>query len=82
VTPSFLIDVTATYDRKREALDCHRTQFQRATDRADTRLNTPLFRQLVESRDAQFGAVGGVRWAEGVVVREPIFRSTVLKGGQ
>jgi bacillithiol biosynthesis deacetylase BshB1 len=82
VTPSFLIDVTATYDRKRAALDCHRTQFQRATDRADTRLNTPLFRQLVESRDAQFGAIGGVRWAEGVVVREPIFRSTVLKGGQ
>ena len=82
VPPSFLIDVTAVYQRKRDALDCHRTQFQRASDRSDTRLNTPLFRQLVESRDAQFGALGGVRWAEGVVVREPIFRSTVLKGGQ
>jgi bacillithiol biosynthesis deacetylase BshB1 len=80
--PSFLVDVTATYDRKREALDCHRTQFQRASDRSDTRLNTPLFRQLVESRDAQFGALGGVRWAEGVVVREPVFRSTMLKGGR
>ena len=37
-----------------------------------TRLNTPLFRQLIESRDAQFGALAGVRWAEGFVVREPI----------
>jgi bacillithiol biosynthesis deacetylase BshB1 len=79
-TPSFLIDVSATYDRKREALDCHKTQFQRGTDAADTRLNTPLFRQLIESRDAQFGALAGVRWAEGVIVREPIVRTTLLKG--
>ena len=40
-----------------------------------TRLNTPLFRQLIESRDAQFGALAGVRWAEGFVVREPILRA-------
>ena len=45
----------------------------------DTRLNTPLFRQLIESRDAQFGALAGVTWAEGVVVREPILRPTLLK---
>jgi hypothetical protein len=42
-------------------------------------LNTPLFRQLIESRDAQFGALAGVRWAEGVVVRQPVMRSGVLK---
>ena len=30
----------------------------------------PLFRQLVESRDAQFGAQAGVTWAEGIVVRD------------
>ena len=49
------------------------------TGTAVTRLNTPLFRQLIESRDAQFGALAGVAWAEGVVVREPIVRSTLLK---
>jgi bacillithiol biosynthesis deacetylase BshB1 len=78
--PSFVIDVSAHYERKREALDCHATQFRRGGDgTAATRLNTPLFRQLIESRDAQFGALAGVAWAEGVVVREPIVRSTLLK---
>jgi N-acetylglucosamine malate deacetylase 1 len=79
-SPTFVVDVSATYERKREALDCHKTQFQRGTGLADTRLNSPLFRQLVESRDAQFGALAGVRWAEGVIVREPIVRSTLLRG--
>jgi N-acetylglucosamine malate deacetylase 1 len=44
-----------------------------------TRLNSPQFRQLVESRDAQFGALAGVRWAEGFVVREPIVRESLMK---
>jgi bacillithiol biosynthesis deacetylase BshB1 len=78
--PSFVIDVSAHYERKRQALDCHASQFRRAGDStAATRLNTPLFRQLIESRDAQFGALAGVAWAEGIVVREPIVRPTLLK---
>jgi N-acetylglucosamine malate deacetylase 1 len=76
--PSFLIDVSEHYDRKRRALDCHSSQFRR--DRGDaTRLNAPTFRTLVESRDAQFGALAGVAWAEGFVVREPVVRTTLLK---
>ena len=55
------------YDRKRAALDCHASQFQRGRPgAAATRLNTPLFRQLVESRDAQFGALAGVPLGRGV----------------
>jgi bacillithiol biosynthesis deacetylase BshB1 len=78
--PSFVIDVSEHYERKRQALDCHATQFLRAgTGTAATRLNTPLFRQLIESRDAQFGALAGVTWAEGVVVRDPLVRSTLLR---
>jgi hypothetical protein len=33
----------------------------------------------VESRDAQFGALAGVAWAEGFVVREPLVRPTLFK---
>ena len=77
--PSFVIDVSAHYEQKRQALDCHVTQFRRAESLAATRLNTPLFRQLIESRDAQFGALAGVTWAEGVVVREPLQRPSLLK---
>jgi N-acetylglucosamine malate deacetylase 1 len=78
-TPSFVIDVSAQYDRKRDALDCHASQFRADPRAAATRLNTPLFRQMIESRDAQFGALVGARWAEGVVVREPILRATLMK---
>jgi N-acetylglucosamine malate deacetylase 1 len=80
VPPSFVVDVSEHYEQKRAALDCHASQFQRAAPGATaTRLNTPLFRQLVESRDAQFGALASVRWAEGVVVREPLVRQGLLK---
>jgi len=38
-----------------------------------------LFSQLIESRDAQFGALAGVRYAEGFVVREPVARPHLFK---
>jgi bacillithiol biosynthesis deacetylase BshB1 len=79
VPPSFVIDVSAHYDRKRAALDCYRSQFATSPGDVSTRLNAPTFRQLIESRDAQFGALAGVAFAEGVVVREPVVRSGLLK---
>jgi N-acetylglucosamine malate deacetylase 1 len=79
-TPSFVVDVSDHYDRKREALDCHRSQFVPSGDgTVSTRLSAPTFRQLIESRDAQFGALAGVAYAEGIVVREPMQRSGLLK---
>jgi bacillithiol biosynthesis deacetylase BshB1 len=78
--PSFVVDVSDYYEQKRSALDCHSSQFQPgAPGGIDTRLNTPIFRQLIESRDAQFGALAGVRWAEGIVVRHPVVRAGLLK---
>jgi bacillithiol biosynthesis deacetylase BshB1 len=79
--PSFVIDVSDFYDRKRAALDCHASQFQplSSSGAAATRLNTPLFRQLIESRDAQFGALAGVRWAEGFVVRGPVILPSLIR---
>ena len=78
--PSFVVDVSDFYETKRAALDCHASQFQRtSSDAAATRLNSPLFRQLIESRDAQFGALAGLAWAEGFVVREPLVRPSLLK---
>ena len=44
-----------------------------------TRLVGAGFRQLVESRDAQFGALAGVAFAEGIVIREPVLRGGLLK---
>ena len=79
--PSFVIDVSEHYDTKRRALACHVTQFQPSQpDAVATRLTSERFRQLVESRDAQFGAVAGVAFAEGIVMKQPLVRSHLLDG--
>jgi bacillithiol biosynthesis deacetylase BshB1 len=77
---SFAVDVSAHYDVKRRALACYRSQFRADADGAvTTRLNAPSFARLVESRDAQIGALAGVEFAEGVIVKEPILRPHLIK---
>jgi LmbE family N-acetylglucosaminyl deacetylase len=77
---SFVVDVSAGYETKRAALACHRSQFRPDDkDAVATRLTSNRFQQLIESRDAQFGARIGVAFAEGFIVREPLVRPHVLK---
>lgn len=77
---SFAVDVSAHYDQKRRALACHATQFAPiGAARVGTRLTSPRFQQLIESRDAHLGALTGVAFAEGVVVRDPVLRPHVLR---
>ena len=77
--PSFVVDVSEHYETKRRALACHVTQFQPSnSDAVATRLTSVRFRQLVESRDAQFGASAGVAFAEGIVVKQPLVRPHLL----
>lgn len=80
VPPSLAIDVSSHYDRKREALACHGTQFAPAAiGSVQTRLTSPRFAQLIESRDAQLGALTGVAFAEGLMLREPMLRPHLMK---
>ena len=77
--PSFVIDVSEHYEVKRQALACHVTQFKPADRNAvATRLTSSTFQQLIESRDAQFGALAGVSYAEGFVVKEPVVRPHLI----
>jgi N-acetylglucosamine malate deacetylase 1 len=79
VPPSFVVDVSDYYETKRRALACHASQFQLSRpDAVATRLTSERFRQLIESRDAQFGALAGVAFAEGIVVKHPIVRPHLL----
>jgi bacillithiol biosynthesis deacetylase BshB1 len=79
VVPSFVIDVSEQYEKKRQALACHVTQFRPAGQTAvATRLTSSTFQQLIESRDAQFGALAGVPYAEGFVVKQPVVRPHLL----
>jgi bacillithiol biosynthesis deacetylase BshB1 len=77
--PSFVVDVSDHYETKRRALACHASQFQPSpSDAVATRLTSATFRQLIESRDAQFGALAGVAFAEGIVVKHPVVRPHLL----
>jgi N-acetylglucosamine malate deacetylase 1 len=79
--PSFVVDVSAHYEVKRRALACHRSQFRPTAEGAvETRLTSPRFMQLVESRDAWFGSLVGVAFAEGIIVKEPFARAHLLAG--
>lgn len=77
--PSFVIDVSGHYDAKRRALACHVSQFRpHSAGAVATRLTSARFQQLIESRDAQFGALVGVAFAEGFVMREPLMRPLLV----
>jgi hypothetical protein len=77
--PSFVVDVSEHYATKRRALACFVSQFSPTQPGAvATRLTSPVFSQLVESRDGQFGALIGVAFAEGIVVKHPVLRSHLL----
>ena len=78
--PSFVVDVSQHYETKRRALACHASQFRPPTAGAvQTRLTSPRFMTLIESRDAQFGVLAGVDFAEGFVIREPVLRPHLLR---
>jgi N-acetylglucosamine malate deacetylase 1 len=77
--PSFVVDVSDDYETKRHALACHATQFAPAgADAVATRLTSSRFQQLIESRDAQFGALAQVAFAEGFVARHTLVRAHLL----
>jgi len=81
--PSFVVDVSEYYEVKRRALACYASQFNpKAADAVATRLTSSLFPQLIESRDAQFGAQAGCAFAEGFVSRRPVVRPGLLPDGQ
>jgi N-acetylglucosamine malate deacetylase 1 len=76
---SCAIDVSEVYDKKRQALRCHATQFLPAgNDAVSTRLTDSTFFRLIESRDMRLGALTGVAYAEGVVIREPLLRKSLF----
>jgi bacillithiol biosynthesis deacetylase BshB1 len=78
--PSFVVDVSTHYETKRRALACHASQFRPGVpDAVSTRLTSSRFTQLVESRDAQFGALCDVDFAEGFVVKQPLVRPHILR---
>jgi N-acetylglucosamine malate deacetylase 1 len=68
--PSFIVDVSAQFERKMEAIRAYESQFS-AVDPAypETRLTSPAALQLIESRMAELGAQIDVRYGEGFLLQ-------------
>ncbi len=65
--PAFIIDISAYYPRKRQALECYRSQFVdgRPTD-------PPTFLDRLQTEDAHWGNLIGAHYGEPFATREPI----------
>ncbi len=71
--PTFVVDISPSWEAKRQAILAHRTQVLRAgADHRPTTLNEPDFLERVESRARHFGAQIGVRYGEPFRSTEPL----------
>jgi bacillithiol biosynthesis deacetylase BshB1 len=73
VTPSFIVDVSETSERKWEAIRAHASQFfnPQATE-PESRVSARAFLSEVEARDRYFGALIGAERGEAFFVREAL----------
>jgi bacillithiol biosynthesis deacetylase BshB1 len=75
-TPSFVVDISSTHEKKLDAIKCYASQFDspsRAVYGTDeTLISRPDFMQRIETRDRQYGTYIGVRFGEPFLVREAL----------
>lgn len=77
--PSFVVDVSAVYDRKLELLRVHKSQFEKTAEQFGVLahgLGEYLF--ALESRDRFFGSLVGIRHGEALIADGPIRVSSAL----
>jgi bacillithiol biosynthesis deacetylase BshB1 len=70
--PTFVVDVTSTWEDKRRAVLAHRSQVSRGTGSRATPLNDPEFFTRIEARARHFGSQIGVLHGEPFRATEPI----------
>jgi len=70
--PQIIIDVTATYDAKMQAIKAHRSQFVLGEGREPTVLNSPEFLPAIEARDRLFGKKIRAEYGEAFRVLHPL----------
>jgi len=70
VTPSFVVDVTAYFDRRMESLMAYRSQYGETTDGADLFPDEQEIRDRLSSTARFYGNLIGVKYGEPYVVKE------------
>ncbi len=71
--PSFVVDISAVFEKKMEAVKAYSTQFYNGTtDGPQTYISTKGFLESVEGRYRMFGKMIGVEYAEGFITDKMI----------
>jgi bacillithiol biosynthesis deacetylase BshB1 len=73
--PAFVVDVSATWETKLEALTAYRSQLHQANEKRDeplTKVSSPEFRAAVEGRARHFGQLIGAAFGEPFWSRLPL----------
>ncbi len=75
-SPSFVVDISSSHEKKLEAIRCYQSQFfspNAADDPTDeTLISRPDFIKRIETRDRQYGTYVGVEFGEPFLVREAL----------
>lgn len=77
--PDFVIDISDFFEKKRSALKCYQSQFERGANSVDTPLVNGYI-ESVEARERLFGKEVGTHYAEGFKVKRPILVDYDLLG--
>lgn len=64
MTPSFVVDTSAAWARKAQAIACHASQVQRQAGQDATLVSSPRALEALEARDRYYGSMLGVRHGE------------------
>jgi LmbE family N-acetylglucosaminyl deacetylase len=72
-TPSFIVDISDAYDRRKEAIKAHKSQFFDPNSKEPrTILSQQWFNELIESRARFYGTSIGGRYGEPFYSVEPV----------
>jgi N-acetylglucosamine malate deacetylase 1 len=78
--PDFVVDISAQFDKKLEAILAFKSQFYNPeSEEPETFISTPQFLEFVKARAIHFGVPIGVRYAEGFHVNRTIGVSNLLE---
>lgn len=72
VPESFIVDVSAVYEKKWNSLLAHKTQFVRTKLKDPALLGAKEPLKFIESRDSYYGSQIGVRYGEPFVIKTPV----------
>ncbi|HSP79146.1 MAG TPA: bacillithiol biosynthesis deacetylase BshB1 [Myxococcaceae bacterium] len=71
-SPSLVVDVTASYEKKLAAIRCYASQVEPRAEAPSTLVGSPLSLSSLEARDRFYGAQIGVACGEPYVLRETL----------